>query len=259
MVAIFSSAGKILREEKFQTSKNYNDWLAELAAVAKKIAEEQKVVAACCAIPAVELDRAAGIAKSYGNLPWRDTPIQSDLARIFGDLPVAVENDAKLAGLYEANTISGFKRVLYVPIGTGVGTALIVNGVIDKEFGDAGGRGLVLEYEGKLTAWDDIASGRAIAERYGKKASEINDPKIWQEYVKPLARGLELLVGLTEQPDVIIIGGGVGAHFDKFGNFLKEELRKYETDKIKIPPLKEATKPEEAAVYGCYQYLKRKN
>jgi len=84
---------------------------------------------------------------------------------------------------------------------------------------------MVLEHDGKLVKWEDMASGRAIVQRYGKKAKDIEDPKVWQDYVKLLAPGIDALVA-TLQPDAIIIGGGVGSHFDKFHSYLNKELEK---------------------------------
>lgn len=255
LLAVFSADGQIVAEEKFVTDKKYNDFLKTLAIKVKRLTSVHPVKACCCALPATELDRKRGIATAYGNLSWTNTPVKKDLADFLPNTELLLENDAKLAGFYEALILKDFKRVLYVTLGTGVGIALIINGVIDTNIGDPGGRGIIMDHMGKLVAWDDLSSGHALAKKYGLKASEIDDPKIWQDYVKDLARGLDILVGITT-PDIIVIGGGVGAHFDKFGHFLHEELRKYETDKLPMPPIKKALKPEEAVIYGCYAYIK---
>lgn len=255
LLAVFDENGKIVAEDKFPTSKKYNDFLKILASRVAALTKEHRIRACCCAVPATELERSQGVAMAYGNLDWTNTPIKRDLATMLPGVEVLVENDAKLAGFYEALILKEFKKVLYVTIGTGVGIALIINGVIDTEIGDPGGRGIIMDHGGKLVAWDDLSSGHALAAKYGLKASEINDPKIWHDYVKDLARGLDILIGIAA-PDVIVIGGGVGAHYDKFGHFLQEELRKYESDKLPIPPIKKALKPEEAVIYGCYAYIR---
>ena len=58
--------------------------------------------------------------------------------------------------------------------------------------------------------WEDFASGRAFAEHLGKQAEDIpaGDPA-WKEIVRNLSLGLFELIAIT-QPDLIIIGGGVG-------------------------------------------------
>jgi glucokinase len=58
------------------------------------------------------------------------------------------------------------------------------------------------------------------------------------------------------QPEVVIIGGGVGTHFDKYGKLLETELKKYQTPLVPIPPIRAAQRPEEAVIYGCYELVK---
>lgn len=57
-------------------------------------------------------------------------------------------------------------------------------------------------------------------------------------------------------PDAIIIGGGVGTHFHKYGKFLRAELKKYENPMVKTPNVYQAKHPEEAVIYGCYELIK---
>ena len=255
LLAVFDESGQKIFEHRISTPEVYSDFLTSLQESLGGELGKYIFRACCCAIPAVELDRERGIGISFGNLAWKNVHIKEDLAKIFG-IPIYVENDAKLAGLYEAITLNDINKILYITIGTGIGIAIITNGVIDTAIGDAGGRGILLDYEGKQTAWDDISSGRALAAKYSKRAGEIEDPGVWQEYVKPLAKGLEALIGLSE-PDAIVIGGGVGAHLDKFGALLEEELHKHQAPKIEIPKILEAKRPEEAVIYGCYAYIKQ--
>jgi len=90
----------------------------------------------------------------FGNLPWKNVPIQSDLSKKLG-CRVVIENDAKLAGLSESMLVSKeFKKVLYIAIGTGIGFALIVNRTIDTAVGDGGGQMIILEHDGKYQPWE---------------------------------------------------------------------------------------------------------
>jgi predicted NBD/HSP70 family sugar kinase len=171
--------------------------------------------------------------------------------------PVAVENDAKAAGLSEALLITNeFKHILYVTIGTGIGIAYIANGILDTSYGDRGGKAIMLKHYGELKEWESFASGRAIAKRFGKKASDITDPKDWQEIAHDIAQGLNDLIGLFE-PDVIVIGGGIGTHFDKYKEFLETDLTKSKSG-LK-PALRQAKRPEEAVVYGCLELARQQD
>lgn len=253
LLASFDSEGQIVKECKFPTAKTYKAFLQDLAHGLDQF-KDSKFKVCCCAITAVEFDRISGVAGTFGNLEWTNVPIAEDVKRLSGAPQIYVENDAKLAALYEANVIHDFKKLLYLAIGTGIGIALVVDGIIDTSIGDAGGRGFMFNYDGQETAWDDIASGRTLAAKYGLKASEITDPKIWQEFVVGLARGLEVLIGLLE-PDVVVVGGGVGAHFEKFEAFLNQELQRYKIKQLKSPRIIKAHKPEEAVIYGCYDFI----
>lgn len=256
LLAVFSPEGKILKQNKFPTSKKYSDFLIEL----KKAFEhfgEPGIKACCCAVPDTSMDRKKGIVFGFGNLAWRNVPIVKDLSRILNDVPVIIENDAKLAGFFEANNIrSEFKKVLYITIGTGIGFAIIKNGIIDLEISDTGGHGMILDHDGTLEVWENYASGKALTNKYNKKASEIDDPNIWKDYVVGLAQGFnELLV--TFEPDVVIVGGGVGSHFDKYSQFLTDELQKQASQGRILPPIIKAERPEEAVIYGCYDFIRQ--
>ena len=56
----------------------------------------------------------------------------------------------------------------------------------------------------------------------------------------------------------MIIGGGVGSHFEKFSAPLNDEMKKLELPMVNIPPIIKAKRAEEAVVYGCYDYINQK-
>ena len=256
LFAVFSKSGEKLSDQRIPTPKLYEDFIKSAENIIKNELAQYTFSACCCALPG-RLDREKGIGIRFGNLTWQKVPVRDDLNNLLGDIPVYIENDAKLGGLSEALLVhEWYKKVLYLTIGTGLGGSFIVNGVLEKEFLDMEPGNMMIEYDGKLQGWEDVVSGHAIKLRYGKKASEISDDKIWKEYVKGLALGInELSANFT--PDVIIIGGGVGAHFEKFQTFLEEELKKINNPIVPLPTLLKARRPEEAVIYGCYQYIKQ--
>jgi len=253
LVAVLDDHGVIKESKKFPTPKTYDHFLLELKHLAVHL-EHQEFRAGAIALPA-NIDRQHGRGIKFGNLKWSNVNAQYDVQKIF-DCPMAIENDAKLAGLSEAMLLKQYERVLYVTVSTGIGYALIKNGTIDTNVGDGGGRALMLEHRGKLMSWEDFASGRAIVERYGQRAADITDDDIWKAICRDLAQGLIQLIAVM-QPDVIVIGGSVGTHFRKYSKYLKAELQKYHLPMVKIPDLKQAQRPEEAVVYGCYDLAKQ--
>ena len=256
LVAVLEDDSTIVEKTKFPTPKNYDHWLLELRNKLHHF-EHQDFHAAGVGIPAVQFDRDEGIAISFGNLPWRNIHIQQDVERAV-KCPVVVENDAKLAGLSEAMLLKDrYERVLYVTVSTGIGYGLVVDKTIDANVGDGGGRTLLLEHKGKQMPWEDFASGRAIVERYGKRAADIHDEATWKRIVHDLGLGLIELIAITE-PEVIVMGGSVGNQLPKFKDYLIQELKKYEIPLIKLPHIIEAQRPVEAVVFGCYDLAKQR-
>jgi predicted NBD/HSP70 family sugar kinase len=256
LLAVFSEEGKKLAQTKIKTPKDYKKFLAEIKEQIEQITQEYKISSCCCAVPG-RLDRHRGVAFDLGNLSWHNVPIKKDIAHIMRRVPVSIENDANLAGLSEVGLVrEKYKKVLYLTVSTGIRGAVIIHGKINPDLIDGEAGKMVLEHEGKLKPWEDFASGRALMQKYGKLASEINDPGIWSEFSRNLALGLNILLSIV-QPEVVIIGGGVGAHYDKFGDKLEEELKKMDNKMVPVPPIVQAKRPEEAVIYGCYEYIKQ--
>ncbi len=254
LVAVFDAHGKIVEQAKFSTPKDYEDFKIELAKTVAGLST-QDFLRTVVAVPG-RVDRQRGVGVRFGNLEWVNVPIQKDAEDIFRS-PVIVENDAKLACLSEALLLkANYKKVLYVTISTGIGVGLVVNGEIDTAIGDGGGHTMMLEHKGKIMSWEEFGSGKAIVEKYGKRAEDINDPEIWKAIVKDFAVGIVELIAVLA-PEVIVIGGGVGSHFNKFGILLNKQLKQYETPLMPMPPIVAAKHPEEAVIYGCYEYAKQ--
>lgn len=254
LVAVFDNDGNIIEQQKFSTPQAYEDFKIELTKTVAGLSTKDFERIGLAA-PG-KLDRQRGIGIAFGNLAWKNTPLVTDIENLF-HCPVNMENDAKLAGLSEAKLVNeDFKKVLYITISTGIGYALVNDGFIDVNIGDGGGNTMFIEYKGKSVRWESFASGKAIVERYGKRASEIDDPRIWKRISHDLSLGMIELISVTE-PEVIIIGGGVGAHFKKYEEYLISALKRYETPLQPIPPILQARHPEEAVIYGCYEFAKQ--
>ncbi len=253
LVAAFTEAGEITEERRFATPQNYPAFITELAnEVAKLTTREFKH--GVVAVPG-RLDRQNGIAIAFGNLPWENVPIQKDCQKIFG-CPIQIENDANLAALSEAAVIKDrFRKVLYLTVSTGIGGGYVVDGVLDPDTLDAEVGAQLMEHDGQLMKWEKFASGKAIVAKYGKRASEITDPHAWKAIAKNLSVGIYNAIR-TYTPDAIVIGGGVGGHLDKFRQPLEEQLHELRPD-LTFPPIREAHRPTQAVIYGCFELAKQ--
>lgn len=245
LIAAVTADGAIQNQLRFETPQDYSGFLEVLSQnIANVTTEDIEIISV--AVPGM-LDRAAGIVKKLGNLPWENKPIASDISERFEEADVLIENDANLAALSEANELPDKnQKVLYITFSTGIGTGFVVNGMLDPTLLDAEGGHVFVN--GKM--WEDIDSGKAIVAKYGKKASEIDDPAIWNEIAKDMATGIIDNVAIF-QPKTVIIGGGVGSHFAKFGDVLQQYVSQQTPKMVEIPTIIGAKRAEEAVIYGC--------
>src|SRR5690606_28046178 len=115
---------------------------------------------------------------------------------------------------------------------------------------------ILLEHQGRYRRWEDFASGSAIVRQFGKKLMDINDQRTLRIIARNIAIGLIDLIAILT-PDVVVIGGSVGTHFDKYSEHLHEYLEKYDNPMIQLPVVKAAERPEKAVIYGCYDAAKQ--
>jgi polyphosphate glucokinase len=168
---------------------------AKPAPVAEVVAEVARYfdwhAAIGCGFPAVIR---AGVAESAANInsKW----IGTDVARLFSEAtqcPVYVLNDADAAGLAEVTFGAGKDIpgvVLMITIGTGLGSALFIDGrlVPNTELGH-------IEI--------DCDDAELIASGAVRKQEDLS----WKKWAKRLDRYLNTLESLFS-PDVFILGGG---------------------------------------------------
>lgn len=257
LVAAFDGTGNKVAEKKIETNHEYEIFLKDLENVVAEIATN-KIVACCIAIPG-RINREAGIIYSLGNLSWKDKSIKDDVSRILGDASVVIENDAKLAGLAEAGIVKEkYSYVVYITISTGIGVAAIKDGKIITSLQDLEMGKMPLKQDGSITAWEDFASGRAIYEKYGQRASDIQDENIWHEIGENIAYGTAIVCSAL-QPEVIIFGGGVGQYADRFSASLYSYLKNNLHANVIIPKeILPAHYKEESVIYGCYELIRQK-
>ncbi|HVS58991.1 MAG TPA: ROK family protein [Candidatus Saccharimonadales bacterium] len=253
LVAALNTEGVITEQERFPTPDNYEAFVEKLANTVANMSTKD-FGAAGVGIPG-KINREHGIGLDFGHLNWHHVPIQTDCEKIF-HCPTVLENDANLAGLSEAMLVPQYQKVLYVTVSTGIGTGVIDNRTIEPALADSEGGHILLEHHGKLVTWESFASGHALVEKYGKQAEELGEhDAAWNHIARNLSRGILELVAVI-QPDVIIFGGSVGRYFERFQGPLHKYLKQYEMPLVTIPPLREAARPEEAVIYGCYDLAK---
>ncbi|HEX5743945.1 MAG TPA: ROK family protein [Candidatus Saccharimonadales bacterium] len=255
LVAALSDDGAIQEKTKFATPQEYEKLLSELEA-AKNQFKSEGFKSGGAGVPG-HIDYRHGLSLGSPHVAWGNVPLRDDCTRIFG-CPFVIDNDANMAALSEAMLHKDRETVLYITISTGIGTGLVHRQRLDPALLASEGGHIVLPRpaDGRLDVWENFASGKAIYERYGKKAAEITDESAWRDIARGLALGLYNNIAML-QPDLIVVGGSIGTHFDRYGRYLTEELERYEEPLVSIPDIIKAQRPEEAVIYGCYDAAKQ--
>jgi fructokinase len=153
-------------------------------------------------------------------LAWRYFDFAGTLKRALG-VPVGIDTDVNAACLGEMTygCAKGLKNVLYLTVGTGIGAGIavdgkLVHGMLHPEAGhilltphpEDSFPGLCPYHK---NCFEGMASGPAIAERWGAKAADLHDQaKVWEVESYYLGQALVNYI-LVLAPEKIILGGGV--------------------------------------------------
>lgn len=252
LVAAFGPQGGIIKSRKIPTSPIYNEFITHLLELIQKDFWREDITLISIAI-AGSINYTTGKVIRLGNLPWENVDVAHSLRHAF-KIPVLIENDANIGGLSEAYELKKLPRhLLYITIGTGIGSGVITDGRINPSLAHSEAGHIMLEHQGVLQRWEDLCSGRAIVRDYQQIAAEIDDPAIWDDIASKFALGFLAILPVV-QPDIVVIGGGVGTHFDKYAGKLKKRLRLHLPAMVPLPTIVQAVHPEEAVIYGCYKF-----
>ena len=157
-----------------------------------------------CGFPAV-VRKGVGFTAANIHKSWIGTNVSQLFSESTG-CPTTVINDADAAGLAEMKFGAGqkFTRgvVMVITVGTGLGTAVFVNGQLfpNTELGH-------LEIRGK-----DAETRASDAARQRKEWS-------WEKWAFRLNEYLQTVERLMS-PDLVIVGGGVSKDFEKISPFI---------------------------------------
>jgi predicted NBD/HSP70 family sugar kinase len=260
LLTLFTNSGSVVKDFRFPTPAKQEDYLIELAdqvAHFIKDVNPKQLRALCLASPGLIEDNV--IVWGGGNLPWKNVQIARALRPVLPlGTPVFAENDANLGALGEARMLKQKPRmVLYVTVSTGIGAGVVTDGILNPYLLSSEAGHMQLEYDGRIRRWETFASGKAITKMYGKMAKDITSKRAWKHIADRISRGFLALIPML-QPDIIIIGGSIGTHFEKYEDHLRMLLREHTLPNIAVPPIIQAANPEEAVAYGCYYHALNK-
>lgn len=241
----------------FDTPKNFEEGIEKIRQVATDLIGGNAVAKAAGGI-AGPLDKDKTLLVNAPNLPdWVDKPLKEDLEKALG-CSVWLENDAALAGLGEASFGVGkeYKIVAYITVSTGIGGARIVDGHIDDNAMGFEPGHQVIFLDGDIAyELEGLISGSALEKKYGLKAENISDVKIWDEVALKLAAGLNNIIVIWS-PQVVILGGSLMKRIslDTVRISLKNILEIFPN----CPDIRPAQFDSTGGLYGAIQILKSK-
>lgn len=191
-------------------------------------------------------NRNSGVVLYSCNLDFKNTDLRS-LIKKYLDKPVYVENDANAAAFGEvlAGAGKGFKDVIVVTLGTGVGGGIIIDSKIYTGFNFCGAElgHTVIEYNGRQCScgrkgcFEAYSSATALINMTKESMEANKDSKMWEiagsldnvdgktafdgmraddaaakavvdMYIEYLGCGLTNIIN-TFQPEMLLIGGGI--------------------------------------------------
>ena len=152
---------------------------------------------------------------------WADTDVAGALGAALG-VPIALDTDVNVAAIGEGRwgAARGLDTFVYLTVGTGIGGGVFaggraVHGLLHPEVGH-----MLIPHDRERDPFagacpfhgdclEGLASGRALAARWGRPGEELTDPAVWELEAEYLALGLANVV-LVVSAERIVLGGGVG-------------------------------------------------
>jgi len=161
-----------------------------------------------CGFPAV-VKKGVSLTASNIDKSWIGVNIEQIFSEACG-CKVFATNDADAAGMAEMTFGAGKNEkgtVLLITLGSGIGTALFLNGRLapNTEFGH-------------------ILLHNMIAERYAASSVKDKEGLSWKEWGGRINEYLCYIERILS-PDLIIIGGGISRDFENYRRFITTETR----------------------------------
>ncbi len=287
----FDTEGNVKDKWEIPTRKDDNgkNILPDIAAsIKKKMAEQgmekNDVIGVGIGVPG-PVD-ANGVIYKAANLGWDVFSVKEELAVLLGGIPVEAGNDANVAALGEMwqGGGRGYKNLVAVTLGTGVGGGIIVEGkiltgatgaggeighihIVDDEPEECGcGNHGCLEQYASATGIARLAKRRLAADDKASvlRSGEISAKTVFDavkegdELAKEVAvqfghylgKGLAA-VACVVNPEIFVIGGGVSKAGDVLFDYIVDEYQKYVFRGSREAKFALATLGNDAGIYGA--------
>jgi len=272
-------AGQVIAQQTISTGAKRGGEviLRDVVGLAEALAregEQAKLDVAGTGVGLCEIVDPSGRILSANCIPWKERQVRKALQR-FG--PVFLEADVRAAARAEALFGAGrrFSIFLYVTVGTGISSCLMMNG--SPYLGARGATGTMASSAISVQCdecgtvndrtLEEIASGPALAARYNKLkrdaaragneviAMAVRSNTDALSVVRTAGEVLGSTIGLlinTLDPEAVIVGGGLGLSEGPYWESLVDSTRSHVWSEVhrEVPILRAQTGPN-AGVIGA--------
>lgn len=233
---------------------------------------------------------ANGVIYKAANLGWGVFSVKEELAVLLGGIPVEAGNDANVAALGEMwqGGGKGYKNLVAVTLGTGVGGGIIVEGKVltgatgaggeighihivddERDTCGCGNHGCLEQYASatgisrlakRRLAEDDKPSSLRNGDLSAKavfdavKAGDEVAREIAVRFGQYLGKGLAA-VACVVNPEIFVIGGGVSKAGDVLFDYIVDEYKKYVFRGSRDAKFALAKLGNDAGIYGAARLL----
>jgi glucokinase len=232
--ALVTPDGAVLAEIVRPTPEAVGEQLGEVAAqvIVELVAagDDADVLAVGVAVPGL-VDEAAGIGVWSANLGWRDLDLHGSIAAHV-DVPVAIGHDVR-SGLLAEHRLGAARdadNVLFVPLGTGLASAILCRGRLVTGGLWTGEIGHIIVVPdgpvcgcGQRGCLEAVSSAGAIGRRWSEATGMVGDAeevarradageeiarRVWREAIEALAIMVAPVVAAAGT-ELVLIGGGL--------------------------------------------------
>ena len=294
---IVSEEGELLIKDKMPTQRgrSFAEIAGDMARLAGALAEKAGVSLSGAGVgsPGVVDSKNGAIVYSC-NLNWRNAALAEEMESVLG-VPVCVTNDANAAALGEQfiGAGKGFRNVVFVTLGTGVGGGIVIDGKLFEGFRSAGaeightvirmngercGCGRKGCFEAYASATALIRQTRRAMEKHpesemwklcggdpekvdgrtsfdGMRAGDRTAKTVLKNYIGYLSEGVTNLCN-EFRPEAVLLGGGISAEGDTLVKPLSELVDRKVYGGTDYAPVKilKASLGNDAGMFGAARF-----
>ncbi len=295
-IGFFQKEGKLLHKWEIPTrTKDQGQWILEdlSDAIFKELDERNlsisDVEGVGVGVPGPILS--GGTVNGCINLGWGIKNVKQELSSLLDDIPVYVGNDANVAALgeYWIGGGKGFKDVVMVTLGTGVGGGVILNGKIISGYHGAGGEiGHIHVEDQEMEPCN--CGNKGCLEQYASASGIVKKAKLLliERSIPSVLRGLEKItckdifdaaktgdaiaretiefmgeklglalsfISTTIDPEVFVIGGGVSKAGQIVIDTIQKHYKKTAFHSTQDTHFKLAVLENDAGMYGAMKMV----